>query len=288
MLDKLLEKLGEEINDVDEETFHLFSQSLPSQDLGMLDAKTNLLELSIAGRHFDITQSPGLLQSQRGGGTTGAAVWQSTCRFAEWLASPDNVLWKSGLLNADTTTLELGCGIAALVPALLNGKVRRVVSTDQAYVLKTFKENLVTNGITNQSSKGKPGQKHPSPSSQIDVFSLDWEKDDVRSVLRENWLDSGVHVLLACDCIYNYALIEPFVQACKDVCSLRTSKDQSLPPTVVVIVQQLRQPEVFEQWLTIFHRSFRTWRIPDGLLSSGLKDDSGFAVHVGLLRQLST
>ncbi|KAF7198297.1 Ribosomal lysine N-methyltransferase 5 [Pseudocercospora fuligena] len=270
------------------ETFDLFSQSIPSQDLGMLDAKRNILEVSIAGRDFEIAQSPGLLQSQRDGGTTGAAVWQSTFRFAEWLASPENVLWQSGLLNAETTTLELGCGIAGLVPGVLNGKVRRTVSTDQTYILKTLKENLANNNIASQSFKAKAGKKHASPSSQVDIFSLDWEKDDVGSVMRENGLDSGVNVLLACDCIYNYALIEPFIQTCKDICSLRTSKDQSLFPTAVVIVQQLRQPEVFEQWLTTFHNSFQTWRIPSGLLSPGLKDDSGFAVHVGLLRQLSS
>ncbi|KXS96749.1 hypothetical protein AC579_3321 [Pseudocercospora musae] len=256
----------------------------------MLDAKSSLLELSIAGRDFEILQSPGLLQSHRDAGTTGAVVWQSTSRFAEWLASPDNVLWASGLLNADTTTLELGCGIAGLLPALLYGKVRRIVSTDQAYLLKALRENLATNAIANPnpSSKRRPGKKHASPSSHIDVFSLDWEKDDVGSVMRVNALPSGVNVLLACDCIYNYALIEPFVQTCKDICSLRTSGDQSFPPTLLVIVQQLRQPDVFEQWLTIFHKSFHTWRIPDALLCSRLKSDSGFAVHVGLLRHFSS
>ncbi|EME79020.1 uncharacterized protein MYCFIDRAFT_143274 [Pseudocercospora fijiensis CIRAD86] len=276
MTAKLLEMLGEEIHDVDEETFELFSQSIPSQDLGMLDAKTHVLGLSIAGRDFEITQSPGLLQSQREGGTTGAAVWQSAFRFAEWIADSENILWKSGLLNADTITLELGCGIAGLIPGVLNGRVRRVVSTDQAYVLKTLKENLVAN------EKGNRAKRHASPSSQIDVFPLDWEKDDIRSVMRENGLASGVDVVFACDCIYNYALLEPFVQTCKDMCSLRTSS------TAVVIVQQLRQPEVFEQWLTKFQKSFRTWRIPGELLSSGLKDDTGFAVHIGLLRQLTS
>lgn len=121
--------------------------------------------------------------------------------------------------------------------------------------------------------------------SSIDLFALDWEKDDVPSLLRQHDLESGVDVLFACDCVYNYALVEPFVQTCKDVCSLRDAEDDTTIPTICVIVQQLRQPEILDQWLTAFLKSFRTWRIPSELLSDGLKENSGFVVHVGILRK---
>lgn len=62
----------EEIVDAAEETFLLFAQSLPSQDLGFIDAKACTLDLEIGGRTLTIAQSPTLLSSGRQGGTTGA------------------------------------------------------------------------------------------------------------------------------------------------------------------------------------------------------------------------
>ena len=54
------------------ESFLLFSQSIPSQNLGFVDSKTTSLELSIGGQDLTIHQSPTILSSDRGGGTTGA------------------------------------------------------------------------------------------------------------------------------------------------------------------------------------------------------------------------
>lgn len=50
----------------------MFSQSIPSQNLGFVDPKATSLELSIGGRDLTINQSPTILSSNRGGGTTGA------------------------------------------------------------------------------------------------------------------------------------------------------------------------------------------------------------------------
>ncbi|SMQ51223.1 unnamed protein product [Zymoseptoria tritici ST99CH_3D7] len=121
-MDDFFAKLGGEIVDVDEETFDLFSQCPSSQDLGMVDAAASLLELSVAGRDFEIAQSPGLLQSSRGGGTTGAAVWRSSVRLAEWLAWDRNPLFTTKALHSESTILELGSGISGLVPCILNSK----------------------------------------------------------------------------------------------------------------------------------------------------------------------
>ena len=54
------------------ESFLLFSQSIPSQNLGFVDSKATLLELTIGDRDLAIHQSPAILSSNRGGGTTGA------------------------------------------------------------------------------------------------------------------------------------------------------------------------------------------------------------------------
>ena len=56
------------------ETFVLFSQQIPSQNLGFVDAKAKTLEISVNGQDFTIQQSPGVLSSNRAGGTTGAGI----------------------------------------------------------------------------------------------------------------------------------------------------------------------------------------------------------------------
>lgn len=55
-------------------------------------------------------------------------------------------------------------------------------------------------------------------------------------------------------------------------------------PTICVITQQLRSPDVFEAWLTDFMAAFSVWSVPDAMLTDGLKENSGFVVHVGVLR----
>lgn len=71
-IDSLLSRLGPEITDHEEEAFLLFSQSIPSHALGFIDPKSTTLELTINGQDLTITQSPGVLSSNRAGGTTGA------------------------------------------------------------------------------------------------------------------------------------------------------------------------------------------------------------------------
>jgi hypothetical protein len=52
------------------------------------------------------------------------------------------------------------------------------------------------------------------------------------------------------------------------------------------VAQQLRSPDVFDAWLATFHQNFRVWRVPDTLLSEGLRSGSGFVLHFGVLRDL--
>ncbi|KAI4721158.1 hypothetical protein E4T48_02544 [Aureobasidium sp. EXF-10727] len=277
-------QLGAGIEDASEETFLLFSQDIPSQNLGIIDSQAPLLDLSIGPRDLSIKQSPAVLNSARGGGTTGAVVWKVTPRFAEWLVSPTNILAQHGIVSAQSSVLELGSGIAGIVPLTLAPLVQQYIATDQVYALKLLKENIDQNTAPMQSGvKNKKSSKKtsPLPSSNIQVLSLDWETDDVDSFLKSNNAPEGVDMVVACDCIYNYALIKPFVQTCVDVCRTRTDER----PTVCVIAQQLRQPDVFEEWLEEFRKHFRTWRLSDDVLTEPLKENSGFMVHVGVLRE---
>lgn len=266
----------------------LFSQNCLLSDLGMVDPKVDVLDLDIAGRDFTITQSPGILQSTRGGGTTGAAVWQTSVRFAEWLASSKGAL-KSQVIRPDSTVVELGSGISGVVPCMLSPIVKRVVATDQNYLLKSLRANILVNTSNQRSPKVRDRQqKTRAPSdTNVEILALDWELDDVPNAMKSAGLAAGADTVVACDCIFNYSLIDPFVQTCVDICKLRQSECgrlSDLQPTVCLVAQQLRQAEVFGQWLETFMQSFRTWRVPDAELVQPLNEGSGFVVHIGILR----
>ncbi|KAF2805550.1 uncharacterized protein BDZ99DRAFT_574469 [Mytilinidion resinicola] len=303
-MNELLGALGDPVTDPEEESFLVFSQAIPSRSLGFINSKATLLELTVAGRDLSIHQSPALLSSNRKEGTTGAVVWSVTPLFAEWIAS-DNVLAKYGFFSSESIVLELGCGVSGIVALSLAPQVGKYVATDQDYVLKLLKQNLAEN-FTEKAiplSKRKQGSKKAKSTSlktddtvsNIETLILDWELDSVATIPRflgqtqaggDQDGPIGVDVLIACDCIYNDALIEPFVNTCTQICHLRsTSKTQR--PTVCVVAQQLRSSEVFESWLKAFHRSFDVWRVPDELLIDALKENSGFVIHAGLLREES-
>ncbi|KAK3503004.1 hypothetical protein B0T13DRAFT_446285 [Neurospora crassa] len=290
-LESFLRLLGKEIKDLDdadEETYDLYAQDLPSSDLGIIDPKTTELQLTVAGRELTIHQSPGILSSARAGGTTGAVI-------------------------------ELGAGTSAIVGLLLAPRVGRYVLTDQAYVSKLAERNIHENWSSvvqqqasfvgsggGQGGKGKKGGGKGSkkastssttgeegPGERLVFRALDWEQDTPTSSLAQP-VAASFDLVVACDCIYNEALVDPFVTTCVDICKLRGSSsttDNGRRPTVVVVAQVLRNSDVFEAWIKRFVQDFRCWRVPDDLMIDGLKSEgggggtSGFVVHVGVLRE---
>ncbi|KAL1861424.1 hypothetical protein VTK73DRAFT_7116 [Phialemonium thermophilum] len=310
--------LGDQVVSAQEETFDLFSQELPSSNLGFIDAKTSTLELTVADHDLTIHQSPTILASNRAGGTTGAVVWKITPAFAEWLSSQDSVLFESGVLSQSSTVLELGCGVSAIVGLLLAPRISHYILTDQSYVAKAVEKNIEANReavFPARSVGGGPpvrGRRPRTASSaqrsttttattgrgRIRFVPLDWETDEVTPQLTEGGPVPGADAVVACDCIYNEALIEPFVQTCVDICRLRAAasrpgrggdegedgEGEDGNASVCIVAQQLRDPDVFEAWMTRFAESFDAWRVPDSVLSPGLRSDSGFVVHVGVLK----
>jgi hypothetical protein len=90
-MDQIIELLatGEEVLDVEEgkpmqpspkqakvkhttESFLLFAQDIPTNNLGMIDSRAQSVEVSVHGNEYTIHQSPALLSGHRAGGTTGA------------------------------------------------------------------------------------------------------------------------------------------------------------------------------------------------------------------------
>lgn len=227
-------------------------------------------------------------------------VWKVTPLFAEWAASPGNILTRSGALSRTSAVLELGCGISAIVGLVLSPAASSYTLTDQAYVSRLVEQNVQENraalggGSSAKSRKGggsgaqaDSGSSSSSSSSSLRFTPLDWETDEVTVSLTGSARVGGFNLIIACDCIYNESLIEPLVQTCVDACALgKTSDgdDDGAAPCVCVVAQQLRDPEIFESWVRCFCRSFHVWRVPDDSLPQGLRSSSGFVVHVGILK----
>ncbi|KXL50525.1 MAG: hypothetical protein FE78DRAFT_231786 [Acidomyces sp. 'richmondensis'] len=297
--------LDKEIGDVDEETYDLFSSPSRLQDLGMVDPTASSIDLTVHDRDLTIRQSPGLLQSRRNEGTTGAVLWRTTVAVAEWMARPENILFTSGVMGPDRSMLELGSGVAGLLAQVLAPRLRTFIATDQPHVLKMLRANIQSGKSVVDHNKSKASSRR-SGEQDVRILSLDWEEDDARRQLRSHGLRDGVDALVACDCVFNDALIEPFVQTCVDICTLRRrdnddnnindhddndrpSGDSSsgAPPTLCIIAQHLRHADVFEQWLSRFIRDFHVWRLPDSWLGPTLQAGGEFVVHMGMLRKSS-
>lgn len=273
----------------------LFSQEIPSQNLGFVDSQATTVDLTIAGKDYTIHQSPTILN--RPGSTTGAVVWKITPLVASWLSSPDNLIWKTGALSSSSSILELGCGISGLVGLVLSPLVSRYTLTDQAYVArlveKNIQENLVPQQKTSsQKRKGKSSSTANANPVNLRFATLDWELDEVTTSLTGSPDVSSFDAVIACDCIYNDTLIEPLVQTCADACGLRQRSqeagaqgDGAVTPTLCIVAQQLRDPEIFEGWIKEFSRHFRVWRMPEKALSKELRANTGFVVHIGVLKQ---
>jgi hypothetical protein len=213
---------------------------------------------------------------------TTTVVWKVTPLFASWLSSPANFLSTNALLSPTSTVLELGAGVSGIVAFSLGPKVSRYTATDQDYVLKLLRQNILENldTVLPQKRVAKKGGKKQIQSSsggdRITATELDWETSDTRDL-------EPVDLVIACDCIYNEALIEPLNSTCAAICRLR-KEDGGEKPTLCLMAQQLRSPDVFEAWLKSFHQKFEVWQVPDKLLDEGLREGSGFVVHVGIVR----
>jgi len=186
--------------------------------------------------------------------------------------------------------LELGCGISGVVAMMLAPRVRRYVATDQEYVFKCLRRNLEANAVTRKVTSGvrygkRKKEEEVVVDADVELLALDWESsalEGMDGVLGVGG-GKGLDLVLACDCVYNEALVEPFVRTCGELCRF-SGRMGGGRKTLCVVAQQLRSHAVFEAWLAAFQGGFRVWRVPDEMLVDGLKEGSGYVVHVGVLR----
>ncbi|KAI2991893.1 hypothetical protein CBS147343_5588 [Aspergillus niger] len=297
-----LATIGEEVEDAEEESFLLFSQDIPSANLGFVDSRATTIDLTIHDQDYTIHQSPTLLSSSRAGGTTGAVLWKITPLIAEWLSNntttttttnKPNPLWTHNILTPTSTIVELGSGISALLALSLSPKIAHYIATDQEYVQRLFRQNLDenANSITTRGNWELDVADSLKESLGLCTATASSGNDGEEE---EDEDDKGFDVVVSCDCIYNEALVAPFVRTCADLCRLRPvyappvdgerSSATGRTPTVCVIAQQQRSPEVFEAWLRETLRVFRVWRVSDEMLGEKLMSGSGYLVHVLVLR----
>jgi hypothetical protein len=193
---------------------------------------------------------------------------------------------------------------------VLAPRISSYVLTDQPYVSRLVEQNIDKNknvftggpaatgkgarrSSSSRKSKGSAAiaaSSSPAARGQLAFRSLDWETDSVTHHLTRSPTLRSFDAVLCCDCIYNEALIDPLVQTCADICRLRTDCRSSNPgdenkvPCICVVAQQLRDSDVFEAWLARFSSDFDVWRVPDAQLIDGLGCNSGFVVHIGILK----
>lgn len=255
----------------------------------MVDGSSHEITVTIGNQEFDIKQSPSLLNSSRSTGTTGAVVWRSTLLLATWFSQPSNCLFKHGLLDSTSTILELGSGVAGLLPLILASRTGLYLATDQSYTIKLLQSNI-DNNLRPRGTSSRKGAKASSTAAaraspaNVRTAPLDWELDDLKSFLPSHNIAQGVDLVLASDCVYNYHLIPPLVQTCREACAARAANDR---PTLCIVAQQLRQPDVLEEWLTAFAEHFAVWRLRDEVMGTELGPGNGYVVHVGVLRELT-
>lgn len=145
----------------------------------------------------------------------------------------------------------------------------------------------------------------------ITFTPLDWETDfpaELKQVLKSTTTsdtssrlndedgeeDRGFDLLIACDTIYNEALVPSFVQTCAEICRLRPAYNDGLvnptttearnKPTVCVVAQHLRSSDVFDAWCRETMEWFHVWRLRNEETDGALGMGSGSMVHLLVLK----
>lgn len=185
--------------------------------------------------------------------------------------------------------LELGCGASPLIALTLAPRISRFVATDQQYILKIFDQNVKEN-----LPETRHQLKRHGVSGQVETLALDWQSNDPSNLseVLENSGPSGkgasckgVDCIFACDCIFNEALVEPLVETCRSICMTRAGAHDALEPTLCILAQQIRSPDVLEYWLSAMMRYFLVYRIRGQMLPAELSETSGLVVHLAILNQ---
>lgn len=191
---------------------------------------------------------------RREAGNTGSVAWQSSLEFAKHIlqgsASGTNdppILRPEAL--GQTSVIELGSG-TGILSVLLGPLVKNWTATDIATLLPLIRKNHKRNA-------------ERLALAHLSTEELDWTwttRQMKRALLdlccpcggEKAETSKGFDIAVAVDCLFNEALVQPFVNTL-----------DHLPTSVVIIVVELRSPDVLrlflERWLASKHE-WAIWR----------------------------
>ncbi|KAL6452604.1 RKM5 Ribosomal lysine N-methyltransferase 5 [Candida maltosa Xu316] len=241
---------------IDDHVFELYSERQLQNNLGYFDRSKNTISITLPHSQIDLTITQSLTQlsnQSSNSSSTGFICWQSSIFFTDWLLSSSNCPIK---LNPELTVLELGSGVAGIVPTILSSKSKHVIATDQKHILKLLKSNIEENTYASMTTTTK---------SRIDVIEFDWED-----------VDSGIigvetpDVVIACDTIYNEYLIPYFINSLRNLLG-----DQS----IAFVCVQLRDSITMEKFVTdvVNDEMLILYTVPSSLLNEELRN--GYVVY---------
>lgn len=191
---------------------------------------------SLQPYNFTVRQSiAGLNSSSNDNSTTGYVLWSATPTFAQWLLYDINALPLreenddssipaifSG--SKSTAVVELGGGIAGILPIILGDHVDYYMCTDQRGILGRLKYNIAENLLQfnkrrciSESLQLEPSQMDDRQRKNVclEILELDWEKFNNipnHSCFTKIAQDCSVIHIIAMDVIYNDFLIKPFLK----------------------------------------------------------------------------
>lgn len=211
-------------------------------------------------------------------------VWRASIDFAELLwynhlypsTTSNNSLLNMQLFRTSTRILELGSGtgsLAVLTDELFEkGSTATWTLSDQSSLLSTISRNLMSNGL----ELGR--DRSPTRYRIEDIDWFDTEKDWLnRHAVASKGREATYDVILAVDCLYNEALIPPFLHTL-DLLAHPASNDGT-PATLVLIVSQLRSDDVMrlfiETWIGL--PLWSVYRVTE----EGLRGDLGLNISHG-------
>ncbi|KAF8253135.1 hypothetical protein K440DRAFT_277981 [Wilcoxina mikolae CBS 423.85] len=248
----------------------------PRRSLGMHAPQEPTVSVNINAFTLTLTQSPTLLRSSLACGTTGAVVWNLTPRLARYLTSSS-----CPLLPPSSRILELGCGVSSVLAATLGTMVNTYIQSDMPYAVKLAEQNLRENLPARK--KGKKVEYN------VHTIRLNWEEDDVASHPVIRALDGALTAVIACDCVYNETLIQPFLDTVVSACLLhRINAEKEEEKTLVIVATEIRSPDVQECFLEAFMARFDVYRISSEFLPDELQPEHGIVIHIGMLRSTTT
>lgn len=217
-------------------------------------------------------------------GDTGSVAWRASVLFAELLwsyhlfphTSNPATLEEEDVPFLDvekfrrSKVLELGCGTGSLAMAcrdLVEPSTSKWTASDQFDNLKLVRKTFSLNGVSPSSGSG------PFKIEEVDWVDIARSRARGKSRTASDGGDEKYDIILATDCLFNESLVLPFLHTISYYSHPLSEPPSSMGGTLVIVVSELRSPEVFrlflDEWIRLDEGSWKVVRIEKGGLGGG-------------------